>query len=192
MKRSRSAATQSEKGQDDKQHPTSPRATANTLLSKHQHKKSRTERYLLEVQRLEKQRGTLKYFRNALMAVGGTCNSAFPSASTLQHSLAKNWERRQECFQSFRQEMLDSAQSVVDLKNGLDSMQQCAMEHTSTKTNPLESLNQGHETTIAIFDRIATFAGKPNDTEVVDCEQLIALACSIDGIICMCKTLESY
>lgn len=183
MKRSRSSLTESEKSQDGKQPSISTNTTAadgrsNEEIARQQ-KRPRTERYLLEVKRLETRGETVNFFQRQLKAMGSRGSTSLSASSILQSNLAKNWKRQQERFHSFHQELLDDAQSVIDMKNGVESMQRYVMEPDSSSTS-LQSLNRGHETTAAFFHKIASFAGKPSNAELSDCEQLIAIACTED------------
>ena len=109
-----------------------------------QQKRPRTERYDLEVKRLGKQQETLDFFQKQLQAVAAAESHTAPSRATLlQTNLSKNLQRQQERFHSFRQEMLDSAQSMMDVKNGVESMQRYVANGSSSAATSLPSLNQG-------------------------------------------------
>ena len=92
---------------------------------------------------------------------------------------------QQTKYQSSLQQCVDNAQERLDVYNSLQCMRTAAAitttstsDSTSTSSCPLVMLHQGMETTDALFDRIAQFAGIPSNDEIMDCEQLITIACS--------------
>jgi hypothetical protein len=103
------------------------------------------------------------------------------TTDTLQQNLHKNWEFQQRQFQVNRQEMIETAQRRIHLKNGVQSIQRCLQCRSVRKSAPsafcpLENLQLGEETTCSLFDMIADYAGFPSEGETKDCQLLIFVA----------------
>ncbi|KAG7368080.1 hypothetical protein IV203_030823 [Nitzschia inconspicua] len=150
-------------------------------------KRPRTERYLHEDRRLEKQQETVDFFQQRLRViqrrrkiVAGSSTSSSPPLQGLQRNLDRCWQSQTQQFHQFRQQMIKSAQKRIHMKEGIECLQQCVMQQQQQLHGqddcPVKKLQQGLETTTAVLDLIASFAGNPSDGELSDCLNLLAVA----------------
>jgi hypothetical protein len=153
--------------------------------SKHPNKRPRTEQYLREVKKLDVQGKVVHFFQQRLQSLRKKSDDSHSSSDAmtqiLQQILHKKWELQQQQFQEFRQGMVENAQRRIHLKNGIQSMQRYLQDPSGPNCSPsticpLEKLQQGEETTSALFDLIADYAGFPSEGETEDCQCLMAVA----------------
>jgi hypothetical protein len=134
----------------------------------------RTERYIVNLQKYQKVQETIRFFQESLKSLGEKSSSQ----QLIQHNLSKQLSIQQTKYQSSLLQCVDDAQERLDVYNSLQCVRTAAATNKNTSCCRLVMLHQGIETTNALFDRIAQFAGIPSNDEIIDCEQLITIACS--------------
>ena len=154
----------------------------------------RTEQYIENLQKYQKIQETIQFFQKSLQSLSDDDGDESTTSSSqqqqqqqlIQQNLSKQLSIQQTKYQSSLQQCVDNAQERLDVYNSLQCMRTAAAISTTTSNSnskstsscPLVMLHQGMETTDALFDRIAQFAGIPSNDEIMDCEQLITIACS--------------
>jgi hypothetical protein len=133
----------------------------------------RTERYIENLQKYQKVQETIRFFQESLKSLGEKSSSQ----QLIQHNLSEQLSIQQTKYQSSLLQCVDDAQERLDIYNSLQCVRTAAT-NKNTSCCSLVMLHQGIETTNALFDRIAQFAGIPSNDEIIDCEQLITIACS--------------
>ncbi|KAG7347445.1 hypothetical protein IV203_016150 [Nitzschia inconspicua] len=183
--------TTSSANYEERKNSFSSSSTTTTTTDSHSgtsssNKRPRTERYLHEDRRLEKQQETVDFFQQRLQViqrrrktVAGSSTSFSPPLQGLQRNLDRCWQSQTQQFHQFRQQMIKSAQKRIHMKEGIECLQQCVMQQQQLHGRddcPVKKLQQGLETTTAVLDLIASFAGNPSDGELSDCLNLLAVA----------------
>ena len=140
------------------------------------HKRLRTESYLQELQKFNETQKTMSFFQQGLMKIQKSLSTGASKHSLLQENLNKKWEAHEQQFQALRQRLLDNAQVQLDLENSIQCVRKQVEKQSNEASSPINLLHQGEETTHALFSMIEQFAGRPCQEEVLDCQQLMAIA----------------
>lgn len=159
--------------------------TASTAISRH--KRPRTERYITECKNLAKQREAVDFFQQRLALIQQKTNERFSGGGAMvgtrpllvARNLQQSWLSQTQEFLEFRQQMMESAQRRIHLKQCIEAMQRQLLQQQSEQKNqivPFQQLQQGQETTAALMELIADFAGIPSDGETMDCWDLLDVA----------------
>jgi hypothetical protein len=157
-------------------------SSAISPTSNRSNKRPRTEEYLRAIKKLDTQRQSIQFFQQQLESIRKDGSASTSLSDILLQNLQVKWECQQHQFQAFHQGMVDIAQRRIQLKNGIESMYRHLQQlrGPNSKCNhstncPLERLQQGEETTSALFGLITDYAGFPSEGEIDDCQRLMTV-----------------